>query len=110
MRRIDLHEARRWLEIANPGDEGIYWTGLLPVDRAGNRRLFTIAAAVWRLSTATSLYRTQLTRKADMKGAGCVLLYQRRALAGGFDYIVRSIRKPSSAEMEMAFSVGRFER
>jgi hypothetical protein len=110
MRRIDLYETRRWLEIADPGDEGIYWTGLLPVDRAGNRKLFMTASALWRLSTVTSLYRTQYTRKSDMKGAGCVMLFQRRAFVEGFDYIVRSIRKPSSAELDLAFSVGRFER
>jgi len=103
MRKIEGYELRRWLEIANPGDRGIYFSGMIAVEKGSSAVVRRNSTAVWRLSTTTSLHRSlYYTRVADKKGMGCVLLFQRRA-ERGFDYIVHVLRRPSKEQLDLAF-------
>lgn len=110
MRKLDTYELRRWLEFARPGDEAIYWVGVLSVDRASNRKLFVAALALLRLSDAGGTYRSAYSRRSDKVGTGCVRLFQKRNefVTSAFDHIVRVVRKPTAEELEKAFGGGRF--
>jgi len=106
MRRIELYEAKRWIEMARVGDAGIYWIGNLPADKRVNRQLGNIAASLWRLSNVPTLVKISGHGhvKGEPSGLGRVRLFQRRtATASSFEYIVSIIRRPSAAEILAAF-------
>jgi hypothetical protein len=88
MRVIELYEAQRWLQIALPGDAGIYWRGHLASNKNGNRKLQHLSAALMRLAPTH------------------VHLYQRRVPDYGYDYIVHVRKRMTKLELAVHFDTG----
>lgn len=89
MRVIELYEIERWLQLAMPGDAGVYWRGNLAANKNGNRRLQHVAASLFHLSPAH------------------VHLYQRRVPDYGFDYIVHVRKRMTKLELAVYFDKGK---